>query len=158
MFSSVPTQSAVDCSINPTTGKRYGIKIGTGIYEKGGGHNVSHPIYTIRDSNFKRTGPSSGQGIHAQQYHGRPGEPVSVGNIAHARKATRGEQRIDPNVKARVAELETEPNSWEGRFLQEKLDRAREAEREMESEHRRECELRRGYEKALAAGKVGRTK
>lgn len=156
MSSAMPAQSSAGHPINPTTGKRYGVELGTGTYDKSS-HNMSRPIYTIRDSNFKHTAPSSGQGIHAQQYYGRKSEPVSVGNISSTRKATRSSQRTDPSVNARIAQLETDPNSWEGRFLREKLDRAREANGEMESENRRERELRQGYEETLVAEKVGQT-
>lgn len=156
MSSAMPAQSSAGHNINPTTGKRYGIELGTGVYDKSS-HNMSRPIYTIHDSNFKRTAPSSGQGIHAEQYHGRKSEPIPGGNIPSTRKATGSSQRTDPNVNARIAELETDPNSWEGRFLREKLDRAREAKGEMESEHRRERELRQGYEETLVAGRVGQT-
>lgn len=153
----MPTQSSANFPVNPTTGNRYGIDIGTGTYDTSS-HSASRPVYTIHGADFKRTAPSSGQGIHAQQYRGRESGPVSAGNTTYIREATGSNQRVNPNVNARVAELDINPNSWEGRFLQEKQDRAREAEGEMESEHRRERKLRQEYEETLIAGQVKPTK
>lgn len=162
----MPLQSSGDYPTNPTTEHRYGVDIGTGIYDPDS-HNVAHTSYTIRESDFESTARDSGKGIHAQQYHGREGISVPVATTTFIHDPSDVEHRgdIDPDVHARIVEAESRPlpPPHESDFDRERAlherDYAREPpledrsrhERELEAERRHGGDLQRGREAAFAA-------
>jgi len=66
--------------------------------------NVAHTTYTIHESDFRRTAPNSGEGIHAYQYHGRELGSLPLGTTTIIHDSSAAGLEIDPEVYARILE------------------------------------------------------
>ncbi|KAJ3560270.1 hypothetical protein NP233_g10945 [Leucocoprinus birnbaumii] len=97
---SVP--SSGDYPVNPATEYRYGANIGTGVYDPDA-QNVASTQYTIRESDFERTAPDSGEGIHAHQYHGRDLGSIPIGRTTVIHEPFDAPREIDPEVEAQTS-------------------------------------------------------
>lgn len=121
----LPPPSSGDYPANPTTEHRYGDNIGTGIYDPNS-ENVAHPSYTISESDFRRTAPDSGQGIHARQYYGPEARSIPVGTTAYAREPSGNRSTVDPMIsKTRTTEPETSGGRFERGNIQPDAPRTR---------------------------------
>ena len=68
--------------------------------------NVACITYTIHESDFRRTAPNSGQGIHANQYHGRELGSIPLGTTTIIHDSSAANLEIDPEVHARILQSE----------------------------------------------------
>ena len=67
-----------------------------------GVQNVACTTYTIHESDFRRTAPNSGEGIHADQYHGRELGSIPLGTTTIIHDSSAANPEIDSEVHARI--------------------------------------------------------
>ncbi|KAF9447603.1 hypothetical protein P691DRAFT_760656 [Macrolepiota fuliginosa MF-IS2] len=100
----MPPQSSSDYPTNPTTERRYGTEMGTGFYGLSN-HHAGKTGYTIKETDFKLTGPDSGKGIHARQWSDRGWEDsIPVGPVTYIRST---DNTVEP-THVRTFESDTE--------------------------------------------------
>ncbi|KAF5352658.1 hypothetical protein D9756_005971 [Leucocoprinus leucothites] len=150
---SMPVPSSGDFPTNPTTEHHYGANIGTGIYNPNT-QNIAHTTYTIQESDFKRTAPDSGEGIHAHQYHARELGSIPVGTTTIIHDSSGGSREIDPEVHARI--LESEKHLGEGkRHVQKQIMHEEDYDDGLEDRERREHNLAEQRRLGIGAGAAG---